>query len=105
MYNMTKRSYVLVFPFLLFSLTARYCCLYCHIPKDSMKNAPTDVDPPEKRTLESIDADYRAYLADGSRKARAKDVSHSIIAKPLINIPLDHVSIHVYMYIYTFQLT
>lgn len=45
------------------------------------------------RTLESIEANYKAYIADGSRKSRAKDVSCSVIAMPVLMVPVDHVSL------------
>ena len=44
------------------------------------------------RTLQSIEDDHAKYVADGSRKDRAKDVSHSITAQPLLDIAIDHVS-------------
>ena len=57
-----------------------------------MKLPMAEREPSEPRTLLSIDNDFEAYLADGSRKARAEDISHSIIAKPILDIAIDHVS-------------
>lgn len=44
------------------------------------------------RSLESMQTDYDAYCADGSRKSRAKDISHSVIAQPMLMLPIDQVS-------------
>lgn len=49
--------------------------------------------PSEQRTLHSVEEDYAKYVADGSVKTRAKDVSHSIVALPLVDIEIDHVSL------------
>ena len=49
--------------------------------------------PSEPRTLQSIKEDHAKYVADGSRRARAKDVSHSIVAQPFVDIEINHVSL------------
>ena len=57
-----------------------------------MKVPRTERDSFHSRTLDSLQADHEAYLADGSRRARAKDVSHSVIAKSILPVPVDHVN-------------
>ncbi|XP_038062587.1 uncharacterized protein LOC119733077 [Patiria miniata] len=76
----------------LLTCDARYCCLYCTTSKDNMRLPITERATATPRTMQSILQSYKAYEADGSVKARSKDVSHSIIAKPIIDIATDHVS-------------
>ena len=85
------QNLIITYPYL-FIHVARYCCLYCTTSKESMKLPIAEREPANPRTLQSILESYKEYEADGSRKARAKDVSHSIIAQPMIDIPIDHVS-------------
>lgn len=74
------------------SLSARYCCMYCKMSKQSMQ-LPHKRDTAPRRTLQSLSESYKAYVADGSRKTRAKEISHSVISKSIMPIEVDHVSI------------
>ena len=86
---------------------ARYCCLFCHTSRQEMKLPPSEREQPTtSRTLDTLQNDYQAYMTDGSRKARAKDVSHSVVAEHMIGVDINHVSLkfintHV-IYIYIF---
>ena len=75
-----------------FFLTARYCCLYCHATKQQMQVPIQDRERPvQSRTLDTLASDFQVYVEDGSHKSHAKDISHSVISKPMMPIEISHV--------------
>ncbi|XP_038062601.1 uncharacterized protein LOC119733094 [Patiria miniata] len=80
------------------SCNARYCCLHCTASRQRMATPRDEREQSPARTLQTIMDDFQKYEADGSRRSRAKDVSHSIVAKPFLEIDTDHVvlpSLHI----------
>ena len=73
-------------------LTFRFCCLYCKTSKSEMQNPPDQRrEDIQFRSLDSLQRSYQAYKDDGSHKACAKDVSHSVTAPAMIPVEIDHV--------------
>ena len=75
----------------LFLMAARYCCLHCTASREHMTIPKDEREPSPARTLQTIIDDFHKYEADGSRRSRAKDISHSIVARPFLEIDTDHV--------------
>ena len=46
----------------------------------------------EPRNLQTMQRDYEAYIAHGSERSQAKEISHSVVSLPLMTIAIDHVS-------------
>ncbi|XP_022110640.1 uncharacterized protein LOC110990110 [Acanthaster planci] len=72
-------------------LTKLYGICGCNASKAQMNESWTERDAYPSRTIESIEANYDRFLQDGGNQHRAKDVSCSIVHRPLMPIAIDHV--------------
>ncbi|XP_038062362.1 uncharacterized protein LOC119732830 [Patiria miniata] len=70
---------------------ARYCCIYCLASKTDMQQPLHERGKCQPRTLKSIREHHQLFLQDGARRPRAKDISFSVVNRPLIPVEIDHV--------------
>ena len=68
---------------------ARYSCIKCHASHTDYQTGT----PGRPRSIETIKADYQNFVDNGSRVSKSKEVSHSVIAEPMLPIDIEHVRI------------
>lgn len=57
-----------------------------------MQQSITERGPCLPRTLDNIDEHYKLFVNDGAKQSRAKEISYSVVSRPLVQIETDHVS-------------
>ena len=71
-------------------LTGRHPCLWCEIRADEMSTPASMREPSKPRSLQSLEADYSAFVAAGGDIRRAKNYNN-VIAPYFFKITLDQV--------------
>ena len=73
---------------LFYIVLGRHCCCFCLLSKADMQ---TRTEPGILRTLDLLNEHFATFEASGGKKENAKNF-YNVVATPILNIPVDHVS-------------
>ena len=76
----------------LYTCIGRHPCLWCTIRGDEMKVPRDQRSTPSQRSLNSLEADYLQFQANGKGDIRKVKDYNNVMERPFFNIPITQVS-------------